>query len=238
MVNDVQVCDTALDDVVRHAVDGVLIIDRNGEVVYFSKGCERITGVDSAAVLGARCACFNLTECRDDHERSLSGALCPGQKVLDGELPFYRQRLSTRHSDGHRVWVETTYSPIEEKNGDLSGVVAIMRDVTQAKEREDELRALAGLEQARLAEEAPSVCDASRGVTEESKALPETNGKMGPLDRILTTIERREILTALKRTGGQRTHAARLLGISRSRLYRRMEALGIDPRRIDVNESA
>ncbi len=55
---------------------------------------------------------------------------------------------------------------------------------------------------------------------------------MGPLDQMLTTIERREILSALSRANGQRTLAARLLGISRSRLYRRMEALGIDPREI------
>ena len=52
----------------------------------------------------------------------------------------------------------------------------------------------------------------------------------GSLDQILTTIEKREILGALRRANGQRTLAARMLGISRSRLYRRMEALGIDPR--------
>ena len=53
---------------------------------------------------------------------------------------------------------------------------------------------------------------------------------VGALDRILTSIEKREILSALERANGQRTLAARLLGISRSRLYRRMEALGINPR--------
>ncbi len=55
----------------------------------------------------------------------------------------------------------------------------------------------------------------------------------GALDRILSTIERREIVNALSRANGQRTLAARLLGISRSRLYRRMEALGIDPRHLN-----
>ena len=53
-----------------------------------------------------------------------------------------------------------------------------------------------------------------------------------PLDEVLATIEKREILGALQRADGQRTMAARLLGISRSRLYRRMEALGIDPRKV------
>jgi transcriptional regulator of acetoin/glycerol metabolism len=62
--------------------------------------------------------------------------------------------------------------------------------------------------------------------------------RVGSLDRILTTIEKREILNALNRANGQRTLAARLLGISRSRLYRRMEALGIDPRNLGAGETA
>ena len=47
------------------------------------------------------------------------------------------------------------------------------------------------------------------------------------LDQILSSIEKREIVAALRRANGQRTLAAQFLGISRSRLYRRMEALGI-----------
>lgn len=49
----------------------------------------------------------------------------------------------------------------------------------------------------------------------------------GSLDLILCNVERKEIINALQRAGGRRTLAARLLGISRSRLYRRMDALGI-----------
>lgn len=51
----------------------------------------------------------------------------------------------------------------------------------------------------------------------------------GALDQVLASVEKREILTALRRADGRRTEAARLLGISRSRLYRRMDALGINP---------
>lgn len=49
------------------------------------------------------------------------------------------------------------------------------------------------------------------------------------LDTVLARLERREIMAALRETGGQRTLAARRLGISRSRLYRRLDALGISP---------
>ena len=52
-------------------------------------------------------------------------------------------------------------------------------------------------------------------------------GDAGSLDHILSVVERKEIIKALQRAGGRRTLAARILGISRSRLYRRMEALAI-----------
>lgn len=51
-----------------------------------------------------------------------------------------------------------------------------------------------------------------------------------PLDETLADVERRTILAALRKANGQRSLAARLMGISRSRLYRRMDALGIPSR--------
>ncbi len=56
---------------------------------------------------------------------------------------------------------------------------------------------------------------------------PGTESEGRSLDEVLAAIERREILGALDRAKGQRTMAAQILRISRSRLYRRMEALGI-----------
>lgn len=47
------------------------------------------------------------------------------------------------------------------------------------------------------------------------------------LDPLLERIERETILAALRQAGGQRNLAAKLMGISRSRLYRRMDDLGI-----------
>jgi len=74
----------------------------------------------------------------------------------------------------------------------------------------------------------------SLSVSAESQAGEPVGGdgaeSVGALDRILFTIEKREIVSALNRANGQRTLAAKMLGISRSRLYRRMEALGVDPK--------
>ena len=55
--------------------------------------------------------------------------------------------------------------------------------------------------------------------------------RRGSLDELLANLERKELLAALREVGGQRTSAARRLGISRTKLYRRMHALGLFPRR-------
>lgn len=61
---------------------------------------------------------------------------------------------------------------------------------------------------------------------------PQTQGDAAAslrLDPYLENIEREAIRRALQAANWQRNKAAALMGISRSRLYRRMEALGIDP---------
>ena len=44
----------------------------------------------------------------------------------------------------------------------------------------------------------------------------------------LEEIERRHILSVLKRTGGNKLKAARILGIPRASLYRRLSRYGVD----------
>lgn len=57
------------------------------------------------------------------------------------------------------------------------------------------------------------------------------------LDRLLQDVEKSAILYALRQTGGNRSDAARVMGISRSRLYRRLEALKIPTTREMVLQS-
>ena len=228
-------CDITLQDTLRDAVDGMFIIDRNFEVVFFSDGCERITGATRSTILGTACTCHKLTDCRDEHGRSLAGALCPAARALRGEIPLYRQRMDIRQRGGRRVWVETTYSPVKGARGAIGGVVGIMRDITETKRREDDL--LKTIERnAAVASRTTPPWNGAKDASLSPNAEPaEEDGSAGPLDRMLSAIEKQEILTALNQANGQRTLAARALGISRSRLYRRMEALGIDPRKVSLD---
>ncbi|MCK6455051.1 MAG: sigma 54-interacting transcriptional regulator [Phycisphaerae bacterium] len=66
-----------------------------------------------------------------------------------------------------------------------------------------------------------------RGDGPPAPGAPPASTEPLQLDAVLARVERDAILNALRRADGQRNKAARLLGVSRSRLYRRMEALGI-----------
>lgn len=194
----------------------------------FSEGCQRITGVAADQVMGQQCDCRRTAECEGAHTRSLFEALCPGLEVFSGDVSTSRQRVRIKRDDGATVWVEVRYSPMYDSAGQVACVIGVVQDISRANDLEKELR-----------NGGPGPYTVSRlEALLPEPALPalEITGEFGNghgsglLDRVLASVERREVLNALRRTHGQRSQAAKALGISRSRLYRRMEALRIDPR--------
>lgn len=202
----------SLDKLLRHALDGVFVVDRQRRYTLFNEGCERITGYSRAEVIGKVCQCGDVVNCRDDQGRPLWGFLCPAKTLFEATAPSARQRMQIHRKDGSTLWVETIYTPVRGREGHVECVLGIIRDVTQTKGMEDELRE----EMSRLRE---STEVASRGSIAPAHDL----------DAAMAKVEREFILRALKAADGQRNKAAEIMKISRSRLYRRMEALGIKP---------
>ena len=200
----------SLDKLLRHALDGVFLVDRQRRYVVFNEGCERITGFRSEEIVGQVCQCGEVVRCRDDQGRPLWGFLCPAATLFESSALSARQRMEIRRKDGHKLWVETVYTPVREWTGRVEYVLGVIRDVTESKGTEDDLRE----EMSRLR------------VLAEGKG---GNSAHRDLDDMLAKVERDCILEALKAAEGQRSKAAEMMNISRSRLYRRMEALGIKP---------
>jgi len=69
--------------------------------------------------------------------------------------------------------------------------------------------------------QAGAVASAATGQTPETQATVH-------LDSQLEDIERRELLAALRRCGGNKAEVARSLGIQRTTLYYRLKRLGIE----------
>lgn len=216
---DPQTSQISLEKLLSCIEDGVFVIDGDRRVLLFNTACERMTGFDAAEVVGASCQCSDLMNCQDQLGRSVSGCLCPGFLVFSGERPTSRQRMRITTKSGAYRWVETTYAPLPTDNGHPGLIVGVMRDVSDAVERERELHEK--IENLRQQVERMPVSRQADGSDDESA---------NRLDEKLADVERSAILSALKNARGQRSLAAKMMGISRSRLYRRMEALGIVPR--------
>ncbi len=254
----------SVERLLHSASDGVFIIDRQRRYMLVNEALERMTGYASSELVGKECVCFEVLDCRDEQGRPLSTVLCPTRSLFDGVRESARQRCQLRRKDGSRLWIETIYTPVGGANGDVEFVFGLVRDITEAKGREDELLAeIASLQEHPVR---PGDCDKASAGKTGNQAVPTSAARSGcytspgrdarsagggfqeqgggasapvrargpsndselRLDPLLAQCEREAILRALDATHGQRNKAAQLMGNSRSRLYRRMEALGVD----------
>ncbi len=196
--------DVCLDDLLSHARDGVFVLDKQRRYLLYSRACERLTGYAASDVLGGVCGQVGVTDCRDEQGRALKTPLCPAWSVFKGGAPSVRRHMRITTKSGDQRWVETHSTPILDDDGEPEGVISVVRGISDAKGQE------------------PSSAETTDKLREEAGLVQ--------LDGILADIERRTIRAALHQAHGQRSLAAKLMGISRSRLYRRMDALGIVPR--------
>ena len=117
--------------------------------------------------------------------------------------------------------METAYVRVPGALGGNPAILGIMRDINEVKAYEDEL--IAQIEAARSAGTSSSQNGGGQHVGTSTE-------NFFRLDPLLARHEKEAILKALDAANSQRNKAAQLMGISRSRLYRRMEALGINPK--------
>ena len=120
--------------------DGVFIVDADRRVLFFNRACERLTGFRREDMVGQPCHCHDVTTCTDEYGRSLMGKLCPTLRVFSGEVRAARQRLRLRRRDGRQFWVEATYTPLTGEQGKVACVLVVVRDISDQKKKEDELR--------------------------------------------------------------------------------------------------
>lgn len=220
----------SLDQLVADACGGVFLVDQHGVYVFFNDVCERITGYSAADIVGSMCRCGDLTECRDRHGRSLSGVLCPTRMIFDGQRDSMRQKMTLTRKDSRTIWVETIYTAIKNYVGRPEFVIGLVRELTAAEAAAEASGQVWPPAEANQFDRADPTMVAGIEPAESSTELPDRASEdLLLLDRRMEQFERQVILRALASAGGQRNRAAELMGISRSRLYRRMEALGIKP---------
>jgi PAS domain S-box-containing protein len=131
--------------IVASVNDGVLVINRDLNIVTWNKYMEEISGIAQSDVLGLPLLEIIPTEMA----ATIKAAL---QKTLDGQTINIPDTLYRFPQSGNQVWLETTFSPLRTPEKRLIGVVANLHDITQRKENETEREKLLAAEQKRSRE--------------------------------------------------------------------------------------
>ncbi|MBI2323277.1 MAG: GAF domain-containing protein [Chloroflexi bacterium] len=123
-----------LDNLVRNAQDGIVVIDDQRRVVLFSPAAERLTGWKAADVLGRNC--FAFLRCRRC-EDLLCDAACPLVPLFEAGPDGLGSSYSELHidaADGRRRWIGASWAVSRDAPGGKPAAILILRDITAAKE--------------------------------------------------------------------------------------------------------
>jgi PAS domain S-box-containing protein len=116
--------------------DAIIASDKQGTIVFWNPGATRIFGHESAEAIGRSLDIIIPERLRQRHWEGY-------HRVIDGGQSRYGAgdllNVPAVRKDGGNISVEFTIVPLRDETGDISGLVAIMRDVTK---RFEEMRAL------------------------------------------------------------------------------------------------
>src|SRR5580658_2009653 len=119
--------------VVQSSIDGLAVMDRDTRYLLWNRTMETFAGKTAAEVLGQKA--FELFPFLRDH-----GLDKVFQRVLDGES-VTTEGVEYVGPDGTRRVFDRLYAPMRSRGGEVTGVLAIVRDATARYTAQAELRA-------------------------------------------------------------------------------------------------
>jgi PAS domain S-box-containing protein len=116
--------------------DAVVAADQDGVIRFWNPGAERIFGHAAADAIGQSLDLIIPERLRQRHWDGYRHTMATGQsRYGEGEM----LSVPALRKDGATISVEFTVVPIKSDGGQMTGIVAIMRDATK---RFEEMRAL------------------------------------------------------------------------------------------------
>lgn len=111
----------------------IFVLDRNGYVVTWNPGAQRLNGYEAHEVIGSHFSRFYLPEdvSRQHPQRELELAVLNGTYEEEG----WRVR-----KDGSRFWASVTITALVDSDGQLRGFGKVTRDLTEHRRAEERLR--------------------------------------------------------------------------------------------------
>jgi len=118
--------------IVESTGDAILSANRDGIIESWNAGAENLFGFSAGEALGQHLSILGSAESEAEQAAILT-RLAKGERFSNLEVARHRK-------DGRQVDVSLTLSPLREASGKVTGISGIIRDITERKRIEDELR--------------------------------------------------------------------------------------------------
>jgi diguanylate cyclase (GGDEF)-like protein/PAS domain S-box-containing protein len=113
---------------------GVSLVDRNGKILFWNQGAERLTGHKRHEVVGRPSRDNILVHC-NGQGCVACGATCPFTRTLHEGRP-QEARVQLRHKEGHPVHVLMRIAPIRDSHGSIVGIAESFDEQQFASDRD------------------------------------------------------------------------------------------------------
>lgn len=108
-------CETVMDNL----YEGLFVVDPHGEIVYWNRTAEKITGFTRSEIVGALCEEDLLMRLDESGAAVCSSRTCPMNALQSGGPDVWQGELYIRHKQGHRLPVKTRIVALKNDDGGL-----------------------------------------------------------------------------------------------------------------------
>lgn len=155
--------------IVRHAREAILFLDLRGKIVFWNRAAEQMYGFPAEGVTGKNIKELVMPSFYEKHERVI-------EDVITNKGDFLLQ-LEHMTPDGRSIAVEESLAPVKDWRGVITGVMVIVRDISERLEKERLARERIVQEQARAVMAAANA-DLERRVAERTAELRSLNQEL------------------------------------------------------------
>jgi PAS domain S-box-containing protein len=125
-----------METILNSVEEGIMVIGKDHKIVEVNPAIERATKLPKEKIIGKHC--YEISHHRDSPCEPPDD-ICPLKEVLKTGKPF---TVTHKHfdKDGNVSYIELVASPVVGKDGEITGVIEVSRDVTERKHMEKALR--------------------------------------------------------------------------------------------------